>query len=279
MAKEEYQWLSRSTVVLIDEAHRAISPTYTRVLEWIGMGRGKARVPFIGLTATPYRGTSETETVRLVNRFDGRRLDGFDDDPYGTLQDMGVLASVEHRLLAGSDISLTADELTTLQQTTRLPPAVLERLGEDKSRNQKILESILGLPDHFTVLLFAASVNHAELMAGLLSVEGMPSRAISARTDRGARQHYIEQFRQGEVRVLTNYGVLTEGFDAPAVSAVYVARPTFSPNLYQQMIGRGLRGPLNGGKEVCLIVNVEDNLAAYGESLAFEAFNHLWSND
>lgn len=279
MAKEEYEWLSRSTVVLIDEAHRAISPTYTRVLEWIGMGRGKARVPFIGLTATPYRGTSETETVRLVNRFDGRRLDGFDDDPYGTLQDMGVLARVEHRLLAGSDISLTADELATLQQTTRLPAAVLERLGEDKSRNQKILESILGLPDHFTVLLFAASVNHAELMAGLLSIEGMPSRAISARTDRGARQHYIEQFRQGEVRVLTNYGVLTEGFDAPAVSAVYVARPTFSPNLYQQMIGRGLRGPLNGGKELCLIVNVEDNLAAYGESLAFEAFNHLWSND
>ena len=279
MAKAEYDWLSRSTVVLIDEAHRAISPAYTRVLEWIGMGRGRARVPFIGLTATPYRGTSEAETIRLVKRFDGRRLDGFDDDPYGTLQEMGVLARVEHRLLAGSDVSLTADELAALQKTTRLPPAVLERLGEDKSRNQKILESILGLPEHYTVLLFAASVNHAELMAGLLSIEGTPSRAISARTDRGARQHYIEQFRRGEIRVLTNYGVLTEGFDAPAVSAVYVARPTFSPNLYQQMIGRGLRGPLNGGKEMCLIVNVEDNLAEYGENLAFEAFDHLWSND
>ena len=82
---------------------------------------------------------------------------------------------------------------------------------------------------------------------------------------------------EGELRVLTNFGVLTEGFDAPAVRAVYVARPTYSPNLYSQMIGRGLRGPENGGKETCLIVNVADNLAQYGESLAFKEWEHLWS--
>jgi superfamily II DNA or RNA helicase len=57
---------------------------------------------------------------------------------------------------------------------------------------------------------------------------------------------------------------------------VYVARPTYSPNLYQQMIGRGLRGPLNGGKEKCLIVNVRDNIAQYGEALAFTKFEYLW---
>ena len=76
--------------------------------------------------------------------------------------------------------------------------------------------------------------------------------------------------------MLSNYAVLTEGFDAPAVRAVYVARPTYSPNLYQQMIGRGLRGPLNGGKDECLIVNVRDNLAQFGESLAFTQFEYLW---
>jgi superfamily II DNA or RNA helicase len=57
-----------------------------------------------------------------------------------------------------------------------------------------------------------------------------------------------------------------------------VARPTFSPVLYQQMIGRGLRGPLNGGKERCLIVNVEDNITQFGEELAFRQFEHLWHN-
>ena len=78
------------------------------------------------------------------------------------------------------------------------------------------------------------------------------------------------------MRALTNYGVLTTGFDAPAVRALYITRPVFSKVLYQQMIGRGLRGPLNGGKERCLIVNVEDNFAQYGEQLAFRHFEPLW---
>ena len=99
---------------------------------------------------------------------------------------------------------------------------------------------------------------------------------MSANTSPASRRFYIERFRSGEIQVLTNYGVLTQGFDAPSTRAVYIARPTYSPNLYQQMIGRGLRGPLNGGEDRCLIVNVEDNVRQYGEALAFNAFDHLW---
>ena len=73
--------------------------------------------------------------------------------------------------------------------------------------------------------------------------------------------------------------MLTQGFDAPAVRAVIVARPTFSPNLYQQMIGRGLRGERNGGKDACLIVNVEDNVVSFGEQLAFRDFEYLWTTE
>jgi superfamily II DNA or RNA helicase len=114
-------------------------------------------------------------------------------------------------------------------------------------------------------------------MAALLSLNGVTAAAISGTTDPGARRHYVEQFRAGRVRVLTNYAVLTQGFDAPAVRAIYVARPTYSPNLYQQMIGRGLRGPKNLGTEECLIVNVKDNVRQYGEELAFRQFEHLWT--
>jgi superfamily II DNA or RNA helicase len=279
MDNKDYEWLSFANAVVVDEAHRAISPAYTRLLNWLGMGRGKQRAPLVGLTATPFRGTSKEQTKALVNRFDNHRFDAMDEDPYGQLQNMGVLSRVEHRLLAGADLQLSADELAYLKKTRLLPASALEKIGENKSRNQTLLESILSLPDDHTVLLFAASVPHAELMAGLLSAEGVPSRAISAKTDRGARRYYIEQFREGEMRVLTNYDVFTEGFDAPAVRAVYVARPTYSPNRYQQMIGRGLRGPLNGGKDLCLIVNVKDNLAEYGESLAFNEFEYLWSDE
>ena len=79
--------------------------------------------------------------------------------------------------------------------------------------------------------------------------------------------------------MLANYAVLAAGFDAPKVRALYVARPTYAPNAYQQMIGRGLRGPLNGGTERCLLVNVADNVERFEHRLAFHEFDYLWDPD
>lgn len=277
----DYKWLAKARCVVIDEAHAAITPQYTSVLEWQKMDRGKERAPLIGLTATPFRGTDEKETKRLIRRFGGRRLDSgvFDaDDPYRELQDMGILSRVEHRVLDGSDLELTKDEVKRVKQTRLLPPTAAERLAADVKRNTVLLESVRSLPSDWTVLMFCASVEHAQVMAGLLAEADISAAAISADTPPAVRRHYVEAFRRQETRVLTNYAVLTAGFDAPKVRAVYVARPTYSPNLYQQMIGRGLRGPLNMGSEECLIVNVEDNIVNFGETLAFRQFEHLWND-
>ena len=70
--------------------------------------------------------------------------------------------------------------------------------------------------------------------------------------------------------------VLAAGFDVPKTRALFVTRPVCSPLLYQQMIGRGLRGPKNGGTDRCLVVNVADNLEQYGKELAFRHFEYLW---
>jgi superfamily II DNA or RNA helicase len=231
----------------------------------------------LGLTATPYRGNTE-ETRRLVARFGGSRLDDgvLGDDPYAELQKMGVLAEVEHDLLEGAELELNRAELAELRKLRRLPSTVEARLGTDARRNQALLDHILELPEDWPVLLFATSVDHAQIMAALLRVEGVAAASISAETEPAARRHYVEEFRKGRIRVLTNYHCLAAGFDAPSVRALYIARPTYSPVLYQQMIGRGLRGPLNGGKPVCLIVNVKDNILQYGEDLAFRQFEYLW---
>lgn len=275
---EAYGWLKSCSVVVIDEAHGSTEPMYTRLLDWIGLSRGKGDIPLIGLTATPFRGVSKEETERLVARYGRHRLDlnELGDDPYRTLQDKGVLAHVEQRLIDGSAISLTLDEADSLKQLRKLPAAAEERLGADTERNRRILKAVLQLPANWPVLLFATSVAHAQVMAALLQAQGVSAAPIWGGTDMGARRHYIEEFRERRIRVLTNYNVLTQGFDAPAVRALCVARPTFSPTVYQQMIGRGLRGPLNGGEETCLIINVEDNVAQFGEELAFRQFEHLW---
>lgn len=280
IGEDGYDWLSEAGCVVIDEAHSSTERMYTALLKWLGLSRGKDRCPLLGLTATPFRGTSEEETTRLVNRYGKRRLDlgVLSDDPYLELQRLGVLATVRHEVLSGSDINLTAEELDHLREFRQLPKSVEERLGANHARNEVLTTSIAALPDDWTVLLFATSVDHAETLAALLTLDGIPSAAISGTTEPGARRHYIDEFRKGRLRVLTNYNVLTQGFDAPAVKAVYVARPTYSPNAYQQMIGRGLRGPINGGTDECLIVNVADNVSQYGEELAFRQFEYLWTS-
>lgn len=73
-----------------------------------------------------------------------------------------------------------------------------------------------------------------------------------------------------------NYGIFREGFDALKTRAVIIARPVYSPNLYFQMIGRGLRGPANGGNEDCLIIDVVDNILGFNRELAFTEFEHFW---
>jgi superfamily II DNA or RNA helicase len=114
-------------------------------------------------------------------------------------------------------------------------------------------------------------------MAAVLNDEDISAAAIDSYMPTSERRSRIDDFRAGRIRVLTNYGVLAQGFDAPATRAVVVARPTYSPNTYTQMIGRGLRGPKNGGKEICQILDVADNIANYDRKLAFTEFEHLWS--
>ena len=275
-----YEWLSRAACIVVDEAHTSIGPSYTRLLEWQGMPRNQDRAPLIGLTATPFRGTNVAETKRLAARYGNRRLDlralgGADAYPH--LQQIGILSHVDHELLPGSEIRLSPEELKRLKDLRRLPDDAARRLAADTERNRTLLESITDLDADWPILLFCVSVEHANTMAALLSRAGHPAAAVSSETGKGLRRHYIDRFRRGDLRVLTNYNVLAAGFDAPRVRAVYIARPTYVPNVYQQMIGRGLRGPRNGGTERCLLVNVADNVEQFGEQLAFHEFDYLWN--
>ena len=273
-----YEWLRSPSIVLVDEAHGSLSPRYTEIFKLLGLTAFVTRRPLIGLTATPYRGFNEDETKRLVERYGRSRLDEnvFDGDPYTALQELGVLARVEHEELIGADLTLNEKELEQVSLLGALPSTAEYRLARDETRNTAILEAIRRFPDDWPILLFATSVEHARLMAARLNGMGVKSTAVDATTPTPDRRVSIEQFRSGRIRVLANYGVLAQGFDAPATRAVIVARPTYSPNMYQQMIGRGLRGPRNGGEETCLILNVKDNITNYGRELAFTGFEHLW---
>ncbi|MHB9861463.1 DEAD/DEAH box helicase [Streptomyces sp. YIM S03343] len=277
---DDYDWLRDAALVIVDEAHGAMSPRYTSILEQLGLTHHRTSRHLIGLTATPYRNNEEL-TRLLVQRF-GSRIDTgvFDGDLAAAikqLQHLGVLAQVEHRELAGATIQLSVDELSRSEQFAGLlPKGAEQRLADDHERNQRIVDEIAAMPADWPVLVFATSVAHAKFLAAKLGDRGIKASAIDSATPAAERRKRVDDFRKGEIQVITNYGVLTQGFDAPATRAVVVARPTYSANVYQQMIGRGLRGPRNGGKDTCLILNVRDNITNYGESLAFTKFEYLW---
>ena len=284
------------TLVVFDEAHRSIAPTYTSAMAEVGLThRQTADEPaLLGLTATPYRGHNEAETRWLANRYGQNRLDtgAFgSDDPHRViahLQDTAVLAQADHELITGGTYELTQDEQAELAKfgggeaaTTRhgfLPTSVEERIAEDAERTERILDAYQRhVREDWPTLIFATSVDHSKTLAALLTLRGITARAVSGETDAATRRRVVDGFRSGEINVLVNYGVFREGFDAPKTRAIIVARPVYSPNLYFQMIGRGLRGLRNGGGERCLILNVQDNIENYGEHLAFADVDWLWS--
>ncbi|WP_328669320.1 DEAD/DEAH box helicase [Streptomyces sp. NBC_00328] len=280
LSTDQYAWLRQAALVIVDEAHTAISKRYTGILTQLGLTQYETGRHLLGLTATPFRNTNEEETRRLVNRFGNRRLDEGvfpSGDPYRDLQEWGMLAQVEHRTLEGGRIELKPEEKAQADRMATLSRAAEQRLADDHVRSRRIVDEVVGLPEDWPTLLFATSVDHAKYLAAMLNDRGIPAAAVDSTTSAQDRRRRIEDFRAGRIRVLTNYGVLTQGFDAPSTRVVVVARPVYSTNVYQQMIGRGLRGPRNGGEDTCLILNVSDNIANFDTQLAFTQFEHLWS--
>lgn len=277
----EFEWLSRASAVFIDEGHVAgNSARYTRILSWLGVdGRSWDR-PLIGLSATPFKGTSKQATDQLAARFGRRKLNAFDDNPYQELVSRGVLARVKHKVLDGAKVRLTEAEASDAKRLNRMSGTVLDRVAADHERMAILVQSIMGLePEHRkSVLVFTPNVLSAQVLAATLRFRGVKSASVSGQTGRQERRDVIERFKNEEIQVLANCELLTQGFDAPGVTALYIARPTFSSNAYIQMAGRGLRGPKNGGKDECLIVDMADN---FGNSdinnlLGFREYEDLW---
>ena len=163
-----------------------------------------------------------------------------------------------------------------------IPSRILERLAQDEQRNLGIIHRTEQIAkEHRRIILFAASVAHANLIAAVLRARGLAADSITGHTPSGERRRIISRYRgsfEGPL-VLCNYGVLTAGFDAPETSAAVVARPTKSLVLYSQMIGRALRGPLAGGNEEAEVITVVDtNLPGFGDlGESFFNWEDVWT--
>lgn len=269
-------------LIVMDEAHQAIAPTYRLILD-LFVHAGKT-TPLLGLSATPGRTWNDiNEDEHLAEFFSERKVSlevpGF-DSPIDYLVEKGYLAKVHFEsMYHTSGIQLSNRDLATLAEGLDIPLRILNQLAEDEKRNLLIVNRVEQMMRrHARMLLFAATVEHALVLATVLRSRGAWAHAVTGTTAPAERARLINEFKRtsDESRILVNYGVLTAGFDAPRTSGAIIARPTTSLVLYSQMVGRATRGPLAGGNDDAEVVTVVDTNLPGFSSLA-EAF-HNWED-
>lgn len=273
--------LERVKLVVVDEAHKVIAPTYQKVTKAL-IGHETA---CIGLTATPGRSVVNTAENEKLAEFFFERIVSFEsgeDSPVAYLRKRKVLARADYvPLKTNLTYTLTPAERRTAEKFFDLPPGFLSRVAADSIRNAEIVKRLKELAQsQRQVLFFSCSVEHSRFICSVLSYLGISAGHIDGTTSAGVRDEVIGKFRTGELSVLCNFEVLSTGFDAPKTDVVFISRPTASVVLYSQMIGRGLRGSAVGGTDSCLIIDVKDNIEGYSDLAAtYSYFEEYWSNE
>ena len=247
------QWLMRHYdeieeepgMIVIDEAHHALAKTYKEM--WERFPKAK----FLGLTATPCR-------------LNGK---GFTDLFDVLVQSWSVPEFISKGRLATYDfVSIKSDGVTQ-----RLIDS-LQKRGADGDYQNKEMDMLLNKKPNIERLyrsleeygkgrkgiVYAINISHAQKITKLYQEHGVKAIAIDSKTPAAERQQDIEAFKKGDIQVLVNVDIFSEGFDCPNVEFVQLARPTLSLAKYLQMVGRGLR--VAKGKKNCVII---DNVGLY----------------
>ena len=222
------------STLVVDEAHHAVAPSYRAILDDLP-GDGTL---VLGVTATP--GRSGLARLLGVPVFERDLVDmigeGWLCDLRGRRVELAVSLSGVRR--SGGDYVVS--DLSRALGKARMPAVVARAVAEHGE----------GRP----ALVFVPAVELAHETADALRRREVAAEALDGTTPADERAAILARFAAGETTALVNVGVLTEGVDLPHVACVVIARPTLSPILYAQMVGRGTR--LAPGKRDCLVLDL-----------------------
>jgi DNA repair protein RadD len=276
------------SLLVIDEAHRAAALSYKKIIS--ALASATDQVATVGLTATPLRKEYIEDdpyggTIELREIFSGNLIEPvktLGNDPRQKLQEMRILASPVFKTIYTStviNIPNVPDDDSFSDEDALKIDRILALKVDKSTRRLAVLDHILPIAkdSNNSILYFGPSVRDAECMTYLLRRHRIPAEVVHGGTRHATRRHIINEFKAKNISVLCNCEVLTTGFDAPVVTHLVIARPTVSAVLYEQMIGRGLRGPEFGGTEECIILNCEDNIRGDHFRLGYVEFiRKIW---
>lgn len=263
-------WLIGEDIYLvIDEAHHAVAKSYKKIIQYAADKTKSMKL--LGLTATPFR-TSDDEQGALKQIFT-------DDIVYKTdleaLIKKGILATPvfdEYKTDIQFTEHLGIKALKNIENLDIIPEDIAEDIANNKERNRIIVDKYMNNYEKYgPTIVFALNINHAIALNALFNEKGKKYGIRSEFIISSVRdmvgitisnednERKIEMYRKGEIQVLINVNILTEGTDLPKTHTVFLTRPTVSTVLMTQMVGRALRGLKAGGTKEAYIVSFVDD--------------------
>lgn len=237
-------------LVLVDEAHHIVAPTYRQVLSYFGLNETSLNSPaLVGVSAT-------------FSRFDGLKLGEAIDhivyhkDYIDMIGEKWLADALFTTVKSHVDLSKVGDAPNGDFQTRQLSAAV-----NTDTANDIIASTWLSRArERKSTLIFCVDIEHVKCLTAKFREHGVDARYITSQSPKDVRTQELDSFRNYEYPVLLNCGLFTEGTDIPNIDCVLLARPTRSKNLLVQMIGRGLR--LHPGKLNCHIIDMVASLSS-----------------
>jgi superfamily II DNA or RNA helicase/ribosomal protein L40E len=255
-------------IVVIDEAHHAVSPSYQKVLKRITQ-LNPNRI-LLGLTATPTR-MQDYDRKRLFDMFNvtvnvenniGNTKGYIYEVTLKNLLISGFLANpiykkIETNIAGEIEYLITEDDEAFFNKFGELSEKLKDQIAKSSSRNKIIVKQYLDNKNKYgKTIIFAVNQNHCRALCEEFRSAGIKCDYVIS--DKSGAQETIREFKENKFEVLINVQILTEGSDIPDVETVFLTRQTNSDSLLMQMIGRGLRGPSAGGTKEVNIIDFHD---------------------
>lgn len=249
----ELDWLD---VIVVDECHRIPADGEGQYRTFIADAKKiNDNVRVIGMTATPYRlGVGkvcgpgkilneicyEVGVAKLIEQGYLCNLIGKPGVQDGQADVSGV--RIRNGEYKADDLEQAVNKLDVVEAACA---EIVQRFADRKAW-----------------LIFCAGIDHAKNVSDALDGLDIEAPVISSKTSKADRDELIERYKARDLRCLVTVNILSEGFDAPHVDAIAMLRPTKSPGLYYQQIGRGFR--IDPGKSDCLVLDYAGNIAEHG---------------
>lgn len=235
-------------VLIIDECHRSRGNSYQKIIEMYSDSL------LLGLTATPYR----TDGKGLGKNFDVI----VNPVKLAELVKLGRLVRTKV-FVPEKKIDLSQIDLKTSKNGRDYDQTQLFEAMDNEDVYQQIVDEYKNKADGLKTIVFNINrVAHSKKMNEYFLKNGIPSAHVDGETPKAERKRIVQKFRSGEIMILNNCDLVTEGFDVPDAECVILNRATKSKGLYVQMVGRGIR--YNEGKGECIVLDFGQNTFEHG---------------